>query len=153
MVHIRTPWVFQDIVDELDRWARNPSWAFGGLESPSVGGSGGLQIEEGRATLQLELPGVAESDLDVFIEDNRLRIQANRGDASQEAEDVLLRERTYGEFSREYRLPWPVDEAAVQARLENGLLLVDLQRAAEAAPRRIPVKTESRSLETQPEAE
>lgn len=138
MVHIRTPWVFQDMMDELDRWARDPSQAFGGLESA---GAGGLDVQDGTATLTLELPGVEESDLDIVLEDHRLRVVARRSDQASEREDVLLRERTYGEFSREYRLPWPVDEASAVAHLEHGVLRLELNRAAEAAPRRIEVRS------------
>jgi hypothetical protein len=141
MVHIRTPWVFQDIVNELDRWARNPSWAFGGLESGSLSGNGGFHVEEGVATLTLELPGVEESDLDILIENDRLRLTAKRHDQGTEREDVLLRERTYGEFGREYRLPWPVDESAGRATLEKGVLTLVLHRAEEAAPRTIEVRS------------
>lgn len=138
MVHIRSPWIFQDMMDELDRWSRDPSWAFGGREAPDTGG---LDVNDGTATLELELPGVEDSDLDIVLEDNRLRVLAKRSDLAGDREDVLLRERTYGEFSREYRLPWPVDEASAVARLEHGVLHLDMKRAPEAEPRRIEVRS------------
>ena len=49
------------------------------------------------------------------------------------------RERASGEFARTVRLPVEVDADQVQARLQDGVLLVTLPKAAAARPRRIKV--------------
>lgn len=141
MVNIRTPWVFQDLVQELDRMTRDPGWPFaaaGGLSDPALAG---LDIRDDEASLTLDLPGVGEEDLDLVLEDNRLRVEARREDVRGESEEVVLRERSYGEFSRDYLLPWTVREEDVDARFERGVLRLTLKRAPEAAPRRIQVKS------------
>jgi HSP20 family protein len=45
-----------------------------------------------------------------------------------------------GSFIRTIQLPFPVDADAVQARFRNGLLEVDLPRAASDKPRKIAVQ-------------
>lgn len=143
MVHIRTPWVFQDLVEELDRMSRNVGWAFGALANGRDAADAGLTVEENEATLRLDLPGVSEADLELVLENDRLHIGARRGDLHQENEEVLLRERTYGAFSQDLQLPWPVREEDVEASLKNGVLTLRLKRSPEAAPRQIKVKTQT----------
>lgn len=143
MVHMRTPWAFQDLVEELDRMSRNVGWAFGALSNERELADAGLKIGENQATLSLDLPGVTEADLELVLENDRLHIAARRNDLHQENEEVLLRERTYGEFSQDLRLPWPVREEDVEASLKQGVLKLRLKRSPEAAPRQIKVKTQN----------
>jgi HSP20 family molecular chaperone IbpA len=143
MVHIRTPWVFQDLVEELDRMSRNVGWAFGAPSHEGTLTDAGMEIDENEATLRLDLPGVAEADLELVLENDRLHIGARREDLHQENEEVLLRERTYGEFSQDLRLPWPVREEDVEASLKQGVLKLRLKRSPAAAPRQIKVKTQN----------
>lgn len=141
MVQIRTPWVFQDLVEGLDRMNRCSSMAWGGVESLQNRSSSGLQVEDGTARLELDLPGVSTEGLEITLENNRLRIQARRQDERSDSEEVSLRERSYGELTREYRLPWPVKADGVQAQLEQGVLSLTLERSPESAPRQIEVKS------------
>lgn len=141
MVTIRSPWAFQDLVHELDRMTRDAGWAFGGSSLSSDSRTTGLRIQEDNAFLEVDLPGVKDEDLTIELEDNRLTIQARRSDLHEENEEVILRERTYGEFSRAYSLPWPVQQDSIDARFESGVLSLHFNRAPEAAPRRIEVKS------------
>jgi HSP20 family protein len=59
-----------------------------------------------------------------------------------ENEDVVLRERSYGEFTREYSLPWTVSENDIQARFRHGVLTVRLPKAPEPESRRIAVQVD-----------
>ena len=141
MVQIRTPWIFQEVLDGMERMNRCPSWAFGGVEALHARSGGSLNVTETKASLQLDLPGVQQEDVNLSLENNRIKIEAKRKDPRTESEDVVLRERSFGEFSREYRLPWPVTADGVQARLDQGVLTLELERSPESAPRRIEVKT------------
>ena len=144
MVQIRTPWNFQDLYEELDRMTRDFSRVFDLDSCLAAGPETGLRLTEDGAELALDLPGVEEQDLSIALENNRLRVQARRGDGQAEREEVIIRERSHGEFSREYQMPWPVDESGIQAEFRNGVLRVRLPKAPEAKPRRIPVKITSK---------
>ena len=146
MVHIRTPWNFQDLYEELDRMTRDFSGVFDLDSCLAAGPETGLQLNRDGAELALDLPGVEERDLSIALENNRLRVQARRADGRAAEEDVVIRERSHGEFSREYQLPWPVDETGIEAEFRNGVLHVRLPKAAEAQPRSIPVKVTSASI-------
>lgn len=60
----------------------------------------------------------------------------------QQARDggnYLLRERRYTRFVRSFTLPPNVDEQNVQAKLENGVLRITLNKREDAKPKRIQV--------------
>lgn len=139
MVNVRTPWAFQDFVHELDLLTRDAGWTFGGSSVCSDAAAGGLQIQDNAAKLQVDLPGVDKDSLSIELEDRQLVLQASRSDLHQDEEEVVLRERTYGEVSRTYTLPWAVDPEQVTATFENGVLSVDLHRAPETKPRQIEI--------------
>lgn len=140
MVNIRSPWAFQDLVQELDRMTRDVGWAFGAPSISSDSRSTGLRIEEDNAYLDLDLPGVQPGDLSIELEDQRLTVHAARPDLHEEDEEVVLRERSYGEFIQTYGLPWPAEADQVEARFERGTLNVRVPRAPEAKPRRIEIQ-------------
>ncbi|HVG06593.1 MAG TPA: Hsp20/alpha crystallin family protein, partial [Thermoanaerobaculia bacterium] len=48
-------------------------------------------------------------------------------------------ERTYGNFTRTFTLPTPVDPEKVQAAFENGILTITVPKAEQAKPRRITI--------------
>jgi HSP20 family protein len=60
-------------------------------------------------------------------------------ETASDADTPHLQERYHGEFARAVRLPVPVDPEKVEARFENGILQVTLQKAEEALPRKIKV--------------
>ena len=56
-----------------------------------------------------ELPGVAEKDIDVTLDDDILTIRGEkRFEQSDEKENFHFVERSYGTFQRSLRLPFPV---------------------------------------------
>ncbi len=91
--------------------------------------------------LYLDLPGVAREDVEVTTEGARLRIRGERRRPSfPEGAEVLRSDRGFGRFERDIRLPPEVDVAGVQARLEEGVLVVTLPPRPEMAPHRVDVE-------------
>ena len=92
--------------------------------------------------ITMELPGVDPSDVRLSLESNILTI---RGEKKQQTEDnderVHRFERTYGMFERTFALPNTVDPEKIEARYENGVLLVSIPKAERAKPREIRVNT------------
>jgi HSP20 family protein len=67
---------------------------------------------------------------------------AGRRRPVQEQENVnwQRRERAYGAFSRVVQLPFRIDPDKVQARFNNGVLEIELQRLEADRPRRIEIR-------------
>jgi len=87
-----------------------------------------------------EVPGVAEGDLSVYVEDETLIVRGERKGNVPEGYQVHLRERQPAAFSRKVALPGRVDGEAVTATLKDGVLTITLPKAKETLPRQIAVK-------------
>ena len=99
--------------------------------------------EPGRVVFCLELPGLSQPDIDVRIENDELCVEGerrmDRGGAGEQFHRV---ERSYGRFSRRFRLPSHVDRTSVAAGYENGVLTVTLGKKDDAhkGPIRVAVR-------------
>ncbi|PVA08491.1 Hsp20/alpha crystallin family protein [Pelagivirga sediminicola] len=88
-----------------------------------------------------EMPGVAQDDIDLTVRENTLIIAGKRNPATEDEDAVWhRRERPSGEFSRSIRLPLRVDPDKVEARVNNGVLEVEMGRPDAERPRKIEVK-------------
>ena len=98
--------------------------------------------DENTLRISMELPGVDPSDVRLSLENNVLTIRGEKKQQSEENNERVHRfERTYGMFERTFALPNTVDPDKVEARYENGVLLVTIPRAERAKPREIRVST------------
>jgi HSP20 family molecular chaperone IbpA len=86
-----------------------------------------------------DLPGVDKSGLEINVEQGVLTLEGHTG-ASTDADEVS-REFALRSFYRQFRLPDTIDASASSAVLKNGVLTLNLPRAAAAKPRRIEVST------------
>jgi HSP20 family protein len=102
--------------------------------------------DENTLRITMELPGVDPNDVRLSLENNVLTI---RGEKKQQLDDTSERvhrfERTYGMFERTFVLPNTVDSERIDARYENGVLLVTIPKAERAKPREIRVNSSSSS--------
>jgi len=92
--------------------------------------------------VEAELPGFKKDDVDVTLENQQLTIAAERKEEHDEKNDkgeLLLHERRYNRFLRSFTLPPTVDEQTVNAKLNDGVLTITLNKREETKPRRIDV--------------
>ena len=89
--------------------------------------------------VEIELPGVKRDDLDIEIAGRRLTVTGERKE--RERVGILRkRERTVGEFRYEVTLPGDVDDDAVDAHLDEGVLTVRIPKPERDRPRRIELR-------------
>ena len=88
--------------------------------------------------LEVELPGVRRDDVDLEVDQGRLRLTAERRER-QRVGLLRHRTRTTGRYSMALTLPGPVDGDAVSASLDHGLLTVVVPETDRARRRRIPI--------------
>jgi HSP20 family protein len=107
-----------------------------GVWSPSVD----IKEDEHAYSVIAELPGLKNSDIDVQVENNVLFISGERRmEEKKEGENWHFVERSYGSFSRSFRLPKNVDGEHVKASYSDGVLTISIPKAEEARARRIEV--------------
>ncbi len=90
-------------------------------------------------SFEFDLPGLGEGDVELELLDGVLTIRGNWPAAPPDGAKVLRNERASGEFTRTIRLPGEVDETAVRAEIQNGVLCLALPKRPEAQPRRIEI--------------
>jgi len=92
--------------------------------------------------VEAELPGFKKDDVNITLENQMLTISAERSEQKDEKGpkgEMLLHERRYNQFLRSFTLPPTVDEQTVNAKLDNGVLTITLNKREETKPRRIEV--------------
>jgi len=120
------PWL------EMRRMERDWNALFGGTATqpwPQIQ----AQTNEDGVRLCALVPGFAIEDLELSVRGDELTLRGTR--KSEAAHEVR-------EFERSLKLPFPIEAEKVKAIAKDGVLDVELPRAAAAAPRRIPVKAE-----------
>ncbi len=81
-------------------------------------------------TVKLDMPGVAKEDVKVSIDGRNVTVQADtrKEDTSKDSERIVYRERSTTSYSRSFKLAGEVDQAASNAKLENGVLVLTLAK-------------------------
>jgi HSP20 family protein len=95
---------------------------------------------DGEVVYAFDLPGIAEDNLSVELDDGALTISAER-EREQSVEDgrFYRYERRFGTFTRTIGLPQGVTEENVQAEYRNGVLEVHVSKPEQPKPRRIQI--------------
>lgn len=91
--------------------------------------------------IQAELPGVRPEDVEVTSDNGLLTIRGQKTISRQEGDQTQyhLVERSYGSFSRSFRLPKGVDESKITASFDHGILTVRVPKTALPQPRKIEI--------------
>jgi HSP20 family protein len=104
-------------------------------------GAGLADIEEtdDAYIVDIDLPGVKKSDINIEVVGDRLVIRGERKE--RERKGVLRRRvRTVGEFRYEIELPGEIDPEQVSASLSDGTLSLVLPKASSERAKRIQVQ-------------
>ena len=100
-----------------------------------------IWLGENSVVLTAELPGITRDDVDLSLQEDVLALAGKREPKSQEQNaNWQRRERAYGSFSRAVQLPFRVDPDKVQARFNNGILEIELQRLEADRPKKIEIR-------------
>ena len=81
--------------------------------------------------VEVDLPGVKKSDIDVDVKDNVVTISGERKTKEEvKEEDYYKVESSYGKFERSFTLPDDVDVENIHAESEDGVLEVVIPKLA-----------------------
>ena len=100
-----------------------------------------IWLGDNSVVVTAELPGVTRDDVNLSLQENVVTLAGQREPKSQEQNvSWQRRERAYGTFSRTVQLPFRVDPDKVQARFNNGILEIELQRLEADRPKKIEIR-------------
>ena len=90
--------------------------------------------------LRADLPGLAEGDVNIEVEDNVLTVSGERKAEHETTKEGYHRvERAFGSFSRSLTLPEGVDAEAVTANFDRGVLEIRIPKPEQRKPRKISI--------------
>ena len=92
-------------------------------------------------TLLADMPGVKADDLTIDLRDNTLTLSADITAVDNSDEEELLVEYETGRYYRQFTLGELIDQANIDAKLNEGVLRLTLPKVEKATPKTITVKT------------
>jgi HSP20 family protein len=117
-------------------WGEDGDWSLASWY-PSV------DISEGKDefVVKVELPGVSRNDVKITLQENVLTISGEKKHESESRDRNYHRvERSYGSFSRSFRMPSLVKGDKIDAHYKDGILTINLPKAEEAKSKEIEIK-------------
>ncbi len=130
---------FEEIEKVFDEVWKRPFSLFGSLmprlksEADVVAPAVDIYEEGDDLVLKAELPGLNKEDIEVKVTDDLITISGEKKKEEKVEEKNYYRyERSYGSFSRTFRLPIDVQTDKAKAKFENGVLEVRIPKTEEA---------------------
>lgn len=115
-----------DMFNNMDRWFNN--W---GSDFPAINMKTDVSESKTAYDVVIDLPDMDKKDISITYDNDILTVSAHRdslNDASDKDGNLIMNERSYGRFSRQYRLP-DVDRQQISAKYEDGSLKINLPKS------------------------
>lgn len=132
---------FKALQEEVDRIfqafsAPQTTWRGGLFAGPAAMG---LRVDIGETDDQIQvvadLPGMAEEDVEVTLDNDILRLRAEKkSESTDSGTNWQVMERSHGVFERQVRVPDGIDADKVTARFDKGVLTVTLPKPPAPPP-------------------
>ena len=131
--------LFNDVLD------CTPSTIYrAGVSTPRVD----VTEEDDAYTLEMELPGRTEKDVNIELDHDNLTISSKVSEEKETKEDkkdkkkakYILKERRNASFERRFKLPDDVDKESIKANFKNGILTINMGKKPDMAPKHISIE-------------
>lgn len=102
----------------------------------------GIDISEtdNQFLISAELPGMSKENIDISLDNGRLSISGERKFEEKEEGKTFHRVETrYGSFNRSFQLPDNVDEETIDAKYEDGLLNISIDKSEDKVKKKIEI--------------
>lgn len=84
---------------------------------------------------EAEVPGISKKDLNISVHDNVLMVTGEKKkELEQKGKNFFRSERSYGSFTRSFTLPDEVNTEKIEAKFNDGILKIEIEKAAPKKP-------------------
>ncbi|MDO8551950.1 MAG: Hsp20/alpha crystallin family protein [bacterium] len=132
-------------LSELDRIFEDRY--FPAISFPSISSKFGWDIsvdmyeEKGNLIAKMTLPGINPDDIEISVEEDRLRISGKREEGKETKDkNYYSKKMRRGSFSRVLSLPKSVDASKTSAEYKDGILQVTLPTTGETKSKAVKVR-------------
>jgi len=91
-------------------------------------------------TLLADMPGVLPDNLTIDLRDNTLTLEGDIAAVDADKEELIYTEYATGRYYRQFTLSEVIDQAKIDAQIQDGVLKLSLPKVAKATPRKIAVR-------------
>jgi HSP20 family protein len=84
--------------------------------------------------VELAVPGLQKENFKISLKENQLKISADLEHTLKEGEKFRKREFNFGKFQRSFTLPEDVVEDKIEAKYEQGILIINLPKKVTQTP-------------------
>lgn len=91
-------------------------------------------------TVLADMPGVEPDSLTIDLRESVLTLTGRVSSAESPKEREILREHQTGTFLRQFSLSEAIDQSKIDAKLNDGVLRLELPKVERAKPRQIAVR-------------
>lgn len=139
----------RDVMSDLASMQKEMNKLFSNLWSDDFDTTGlstwypSVDVTEGKDEyiVKAELPGISKSDVKISLQENVLTISGEKKQENETKDRQMHRvERSYGSFTRSFRLPSLVKADKIDASYKDGVLTITLPKAEEAKTKEIEIK-------------
>lgn len=104
-----------------------------------------LEVIESDTAIEIaaELPGMDEKDVEISVADGSLTIRGEKKfERDEKQKNYRLVERSYGSFERTLAMPAGVETSKIKAKLNKGVLKVEIPKSAAAKAQHVKISTD-----------
>ena len=94
---------------------------------------------EHELTLYMDMPGVAKKNVEIKLEKNTLNVEGQIDQERYEALKAQYAEYNIGHFTRSFQLSNEIDQEAIKAKMDEGVLTLSLPKVEKAQPKTISI--------------
>lgn len=119
----RFPGMLEDFFKPWNEWFNGDNFPVRGISVPAVN----ISENKDNYELSLAVPGMKKDDFKIDVQGDLLTISSEKEESKTETEKKFTRkEYNYSSFSRSFTLPEEVNKEKIEARYENGVLILSL---------------------------
>ncbi len=95
--------------------------------------------DDDKFTITAILPGLIPDEIDIQIQDKNVSLKGEFKNTFEEESTYIIRERPSGKFNRIITLPDMLNASKAEAKMENGVLSLNIPKSDEAKPKSIKI--------------
>ena len=100
-----------------------------------------IKEDDDKFTITAILPGLIPDEIDIQIQDKNVSLKGEFKNVFKEESTFIIQERPSGKFNRTVTLPNLLNASKAEAKMENGILSLNIPKSDEAKPKSIKIST------------
>lgn len=105
-----------------------------------------IKEDDEKFTITAILPGLMPDEIDIQIQDKNVNLKGEFIKSFEEESTYIIRERPSGKFNRTVTLPNMLNASKAEAKMENGILSLNIPKSDEAKPKSIKISTKLQEI-------